>query len=206
MNMRHELLFDPPPRLNVTLERRLAARALELWHRCREGAALPAAADLAGLWPGGSVHRRIELTVSRAGALAIDGVDEAVSRTFALEPGPLAASTNATLSALLAAAGARMIQTCAPAEFAAMLAGGAGGGSLLTRGVVLPLADTAGRLASAVAVVTWKEGLDDPAQAELNREVAAALMSGTAPTAARRHAAAALDQNAPRNIVIDAGS
>lgn len=165
--------FDLPPRVGLTNERRLAGRAWALWSEGRDGrtpavrdyhaAAEPLALD-------DFTANSIMLGIG-TGGVVVDAVSPEVASAFGLACGPLAERSDGLAARLLAAA-ETLPEHGAALPLEALLAPSDGSAAtLLTRGVVLPLADDDGRVVGAHVVVTWKETLSPAANERLRLEL-----------------------------------
>ena len=165
--------FDLPPVLG-SIERRAGGRAAALWSEQRGERPMPSAARYE------SETAQPPFTPFGAHSVMVDLLDEAtvvavgdiVGPTFGLRPGRLVAGDGATLSDQLLEACGTLRRCAAIVDFEGKFTVGADRpATLLTRGVVLPLADDHGGLMRAHAVITWKELLSPVASADLRREL-----------------------------------
>jgi hypothetical protein len=166
--------FDLPPRLTGRAERRLAMRATAAWSARRSNENLPPI-DSIDLSPDSEFASNTVLIDLRLGDRAVAlSIGDAVALTFDIAPGPIMSGVASGLAARLidACELVRMTESAVPIEGALA---GRDSPCLLTRGVVMPLADGDGRLAFAHAVLSWKEVLDAEASAALRREIGRAL-------------------------------
>lgn len=168
-----EPAFEPPPWFAGSTERRLAGRAAALWAEHQRAGGIPDAlrfirALTAGSPDGGNY---IRLDCGRP-TLSVEQVGDTVAATFGLFIGPLDVGA---LAAKLAVACATSRRTGMPTAFEGGFARTAGqAATLLTRGIVLPLAGPGGTIVAMLAVVTWKEALTTAASGRLRRELALA--------------------------------
>jgi hypothetical protein len=166
--------FDLPPRLVGRTERRLALRATAAWSARPSNQDLPPI-DSTDLSPDSEFAANTVLIDLRAGDRAIAlSVGDAVAQSFDIAPGPISTGAAAGLAARLidACELVRMTESAVPIDGALA---GRDCPCLLTRGVVMPLADRDGRLAFAHAVLSWKEVLNAEASRALRREIDVAL-------------------------------
>lgn len=166
--------FDLPPRLAERAERRLTMRAAAIWSARRSNQDLPPI-DSIDLTPESEFAANTVLIDLRPRNYVVAlTIGDAVARAFDLAPGPIVAGAASGLAARLndACALVRMTESAVPIDGALA---GRNTPCLLTRGVVMPLADRDGRLAYAHAVLSWKEVLDADSSMALRREIGAAL-------------------------------
>jgi hypothetical protein len=171
--------FDLPPRLAERAERRLAMRATAAWTARRCNQDLPPIGSI-DLSPDGEFAANTVLIDLRAGDRVVAlTIGAAVARTFDIAPGPISSGAAAGLAARLidACELVRMTESAVPIEGALA---GRDSPCLLTRGVVMPLADRDGRLSYAHAVLSWKEVLDAASTAALRRELGLVLQGAQA--------------------------
>lgn len=174
-----EPAFEPPPRVGRSVERRLAGRAAALWHECRGQAAMPGEIDYHAAtcpMPLDDFTANSIMLGMRGENVTVDAVSREIAAAFGLECGRLARGRDSELAGRLTAAVDSLFArpTAIPFE-GSLVAAGDDAATLLTRGVVLPLADAAGRVTAAHVVVTWKETLSPHASDRLRREIGLAL-------------------------------
>lgn len=178
--MRHfargeEPYFELPPRLATSMERRLSANAAALWEeRCAAGR-WPRA-DCYGLdepLPADFASHSLMIDLRQPDGPRIDSIGAALAMTFALGPGPLPRGPEGSLAHRLRGACATLRVQRAPVPIDAPLHTADGEARLLTRGILLPLADAQGALGFAHVVLTWKEVLGAAATAALCLELTA---------------------------------
>ena len=167
-----EPAFEPPPWFAGSADRRLAGRAAEFWGRLQDAGYLPEIERFTRALAVEAVDdtNLIRLGLTAAGP-SVEAVGSAVAATFTVAIGLLTGGR--PFAAKLGAACAASLQTALPAEFEGGFARVAGmAPTLLTRGIVLPLAGPSGAIVAMVAVITWKEALSTMASDRLRRELA----------------------------------
>lgn len=169
--------YDAPPRFRDADERRLHARAYNLWATLQRGRAFPSPADLDLTELGGFAPNSVLLAITLGGGASADGgaelrflgprlreqagLGESVPAD-ALPPGSLAARLVARVPEVLAAR--------APVGFADEYATSRGS-ELLCRGILMPLSSDGETIDMIHGVVNWKQVVAP----ELARQLAAEI-------------------------------
>lgn len=166
-----ELLFDLPPRFAGLHDRRLGGRVAAEWARHGVDRGLPVASTLRSALAAGV--RNLVWLDGRDDIVHVRDIGAGLAATFGLKPGPLSPDTAFTRA--LGDAFLKTFVDTAPVPFEGGYSRHVGDlATLLTRGVVVPLAgDAAAR--TACAVVTWTEMLPPLDHDRLRRELWSAL-------------------------------
>nr|WP_295664423.1 hypothetical protein [Polymorphobacter sp.] len=174
IDQRHwrEAAFDLPPRFAGVNDRRLCGRIVAEWtDRCARGQL--AAADFRAMLDADWLPNIVWLEVDDGGGAGVREAGAPIATTFGLGAGALSTAVPFEQALLLAALESDRDAT--PVRIEGGFARPAGGpATLLTRGVVLPLArGAAGR--AACAVITWTEALAVFESEQLRHELWASL-------------------------------
>jgi hypothetical protein len=149
--------FDLPPRFAGVNDRRLCGRIVAEWtKRCANGQ-LPEVVEFRAMLDPDWLPNIVWLECDGGGGVGVHEAGAPVATTFGLGTGPL--STAASFERALLLAALESDRDATPVRLEGGFARSAGGpATLLTRGVVLPLAPMAvGRM--ACAMITWTEPL-----------------------------------------------
>ncbi|TFU03129.1 hypothetical protein EUV02_08005 [Polymorphobacter arshaanensis] len=170
-----DVRFDLPPVFGGDDDRRMAQRAEAQWRLARAPhATMPGHHDMATGAAGAFAEHALLLDLRRGDRVDVLFAGAAVTAAFGITPGYLASSCDGGLAALLLDSCELMRLWRAVVPVDAALAGSTSA-CLLTRGVLLPLADDAGGLGYVHGVLNWKQLLDRAASESLRREVNFAL-------------------------------
>ena len=170
--------FELPPTFGGRSDRRMAMRAEAAW-----GAGSPAHknGNLPGLGsvdtsPASEFARHALLLDLRCGdRIEVLSSGDAVIAAFGIQPGPLMSDGEGGLAAQLLDSCELVRLTHATVPVDAAL-NGIDSACLLTRGVLMPLADDAGMLGYVHCVLNWKQVLGPEATARLRREFGSVLL------------------------------
>jgi hypothetical protein len=170
-----DVCFDLPPLFGGDDDRRMAQRAEAQWRAAQlPHAAMPGHRAMATGAAGAFAGHALLLDLRRGDRVDVLFAGAAVTAAFGIGPGYLASDGDGGLAALLldGCELMRLWQAIVPVDAAVA---GSTSACLLTRGVLLPLADDAGALAYVHGVFNWKQLLDRAASENLRREVNAVL-------------------------------
>ena len=175
-----DVRFDLPPVFGGDDDRRMAQRAEAQWQAARAPhAAMPGHRDMATGAAGAFAEHALLLDLRRGDRVDVLFAGAAVMAAFGIAPGYLASDGDGGLAALLLDSCALMRLWHAIVPVDAALAGSTSA-CLLTRGVLLPLADDAGGFGYVHGVLNWKQLLDRAASENLRREVNVVLRGDSA--------------------------
>ena len=173
-----DVQFELPPTFGGRSDRRMAMRAEAAWSA---GSPAHNNSNLPGL---GSVdtspasefaRHALLLDLRRGDRIEVLSSGDAVVAAFGIHPGPLTSDGEGGLAAQLLDSCELVRLTHATVPVDAAL-NGIDSACLLTRGVLMPLADDAGALGYVHCVLNWKQVLDREASARLRREFGSALL------------------------------
>lgn len=167
-----EAAFDLPPRFAGVHDRRLCGRVVAEWNERCAGGQLPAA-EFRAMLDADWLPNIVWLDCDGDGGVEVREAGAPVATTFGLGTGAL--STGVPFERALLLAALESDRDTAPVRLEGGFARSVGGpATLLTRGVVLPLAPgLVGR--TACAVITWTEPLPVFESEQLRHELWASL-------------------------------